>query len=103
MYVAADIPVNPNAEGAKDVEEQHAVAHKPAPMPEDQYGFANPAVAFPQRTIWIPQDEHGFATDAERSASEDGIDIIAGEGAIINEKGKVEVTEDPGLPGQVDQ
>jgi calcium permeable stress-gated cation channel len=104
MYVAPSIPANPDGKTQdEDPEQHHELPQKSAPITEDEYGFANPAVAYPQRTVWIPEDVHGFSREAERSGRADGIDMVAGEGAVINDKGKVDVSEEPGVPGQVDQ
>lgn len=76
------------------VESEHLKEEK------EGYGFAHPAIAQPQRTIWIPSDRLGWSLEEEDATRNAGIDVVVGFGAVMNEKGSVEVDEEPGIPGQ---
>jgi len=71
---------------------EHIEPQKPE---EGMYGFAQPAVSRPQRTIWLPLDPLGLAEEEERACQEAGVDASVGPDAVMNEKGKVDVTGPP--------
>lgn len=76
------------------IEAEHIAEEK------EGFGFAHPAVAYPQRTIWIPNDHLGWAHEEEEATRKAGVDVVMGSGATMNESGSVEVDEEPGIPGQ---
>ncbi|KAM0752233.1 DUF221-domain-containing protein [Meredithblackwellia eburnea MCA 4105] len=60
----------------------------------DPNAFDHPASYEKQRTIWIPEDVHGlfkFEVDATKAS---GVDVSS-VGAVMNEKGTVDVTRSP--------
>jgi hypothetical protein len=57
---------------------------------EVELGFANPAVARSQQTIWIPKDTLGLSEEAVKGCEEMGISATA-DGAFMDEKGEVDV------------
>ncbi|KAG7086001.1 hypothetical protein E1B28_003524 [Marasmius oreades] len=65
--------------------------------PEQAYGFAHPAVSRPQRTIWVPNDTtlRGMGEEEVRACRDEGVDALCGNGAVMNEKGKVDVVLGP--------
>ncbi|PFH49884.1 hypothetical protein AMATHDRAFT_75949 [Amanita thiersii Skay4041] len=65
---------------------------------EEAYGFAHPAVSRPQRTIWLPKDAFGLAQEEEKQCREAGVDASVGPDAVMNEKGKVDVS---GMPPEI--
>ena len=58
------------------------------------YGFAHPAAARPQRTIWLARDALGLAGEEEKANRERGI-IVSTSGAQMDLKGKVVIKEAP--------
>lgn len=99
MYVAPEVPDTHSA-GSHDPETPVVKKLTPIPLSEDR-GFLHPALRFPQRTIWIPQDTLGLGEGELRNVRDDGIDVVYGEGAFLDEKGKLVVDEDPGRPGEL--
>jgi len=60
--------------------------------------FNHPASFQPQRPIWLPRDEEGFAATEAQALSSDGI-VVSMDHAYMNEKGKVSIDGHP--PGDV--
>ncbi|KAF8637889.1 hypothetical protein AX17_002512 [Amanita inopinata Kibby_2008] len=65
---------------------------------EEAYGFGHPAVSRPQRTIWLPRDVLGLAAEEERACREAGVHASVGPDAVMDGKGKVNVS---GVPPEV--
>ncbi|KAF7966899.1 hypothetical protein HWV62_36609 [Athelia sp. TMB] len=65
----------------------------PEPDAHD-YGFAHPAAARPQRTIWLARDALGLAGEEEKANRERGI-IVSTSGAQMDLRGKVVIKEAP--------
>jgi len=103
MYNEA--PVQPSDEDAdKQSSNYHFVSHaapesveciEPQVPEEVVYGFVHPAVSQPQRTVWLPRDSLGLAEEEEKACQEAGVDASVGPDAVMNEKGKVDVTGPP--------
>lgn len=112
MYVAPEVPlIDPSRKKGddQDTEMQSPITRTSGGKgieaevleeERDGFGFAHPAMQ-PARTVWIPQDNLGLAEEEERATREAGIDVVVGNGAVLNEKSSVEVSEEPGVPGQV--
>ncbi|KAF5356746.1 hypothetical protein D9756_006681 [Leucocoprinus leucothites] len=65
-----------------------------------EFGFAHPAVSRPQRIIWIPRDTLGLSEEAVSGCEEMGLNVT-NEGAMMNEKGKVDVPRADDVPKDV--
>ncbi|KAL0570068.1 phosphate metabolism protein 7 [Marasmius crinis-equi] len=65
--------------------------------PEQAYGFAHPAASRPQRIIWIPRDTSlgGMSEEEAKACRSEGVEAVCGSGAVMNEKGKVDVMLGP--------
>ncbi|ETW77979.1 hypothetical protein HETIRDRAFT_324961, partial [Heterobasidion irregulare TC 32-1] len=63
--------------------------------------FSHPASVESQRVIWLPRDPLGLVEEAERACKAEGIDVST-EGAIMNEKGKVNITSAPPEEAMID-
>lgn len=64
------------------------------------FGFAHPAISRPQRILWIPRDTLGLG-ETEAAACEDlGLNASMA-GAVMNEKGKVDVPTADDVPGEI--
>ncbi|EDR08235.1 uncharacterized protein LACBIDRAFT_297697 [Laccaria bicolor S238N-H82] len=61
---------------------------------EEDYGFAHPAASRPQRTIWLPRDDHGLVTEEQRACAEAGVDV-SDKNAQMDAKGKVDIVGGP--------
>ena len=61
---------------------------------EEDYGFAHPAASRPQRTVWLPRDEHGLVAGEQRACTEAGVDV-SDRNAQMDAKGKVDITGGP--------
>lgn len=56
--------------------------------------FYHPASVEPQRVVWLPHDQLGLAEEEEREIHEAGI-AVSTEGAVMDEKGHVDVSGPP--------
>ncbi|XP_006463455.1 hypothetical protein AGABI2DRAFT_225252 [Agaricus bisporus var. bisporus H97] len=65
-----------------------------------EFGFAHPAISRPQRTLWIPRDTLGLG-EGEVAACEDMGLNASMSGAVMNEKGKVDVPTADDVPGEI--
>ena len=74
---------------------RESVEHLEPQNPEEIYGFAQPAVSRPQRAVWLPRDSLGLAEEEEKACQEAGVDASVGPDAVMDEKGKVDVTGPP--------
>ena len=61
---------------------------------EVDYGFAHPAASRPQRTVWIPRDEFGWAEEEARACRDAGV-LVSDVHATMNAKGGVDVSGGP--------
>lgn len=66
-------------------------------LEEDEFGFAHPAISRPQRIIWIPKDTLGLWEEEVRGCEEMGVSAST-DGAVMNEKGKVDVPRADEVP-----
>jgi len=64
------------------------------------YGFAHPAISRPQRLVWFPQDRLGLAAEEVQANAAAGVDAST-DGAVVNEKGHVEISAAPPDEGRV--
>jgi hypothetical protein len=64
------------------------------------FGFAHPAISRPQRILWIPRDTLGLG-ETEVAACEDMGLNASMMGAVMNEKGKVDVPTADDVPGEI--
>lgn len=58
------------------------------------YGFAHPALARPQRIVWIPEDTLGLSKEEVTTNEASGV-LATTAGASMNEVGHVEVHAPP--------
>ena len=58
------------------------------------YGFAHPALARPQRIVWIPEDTLGLGKEEVETNEASGV-LATTAGASMDESGKVAVTAPP--------
>lgn len=58
------------------------------------YGFAHPALARPQRVVWIPDDTTGLGREEAQTNEASGV-LTTTTGASMDEAGHVEVTAPP--------
>jgi hypothetical protein len=58
------------------------------------YGFVHPALARPQRVVWIPEDTLGLGKEEVKTNEESGV-LATTAGASMDERGKVAVTAPP--------
>ena len=63
-------------------------------LEEDEDGFAHPAISRRQRTVWIPRDPDGVAQSEEEACRAAGV-RASSEGALVDRKGKVDITAPP--------
>jgi hypothetical protein len=68
---------------------------EPQVYEEGMYGFAHPSISEPQRTVWLPRDSLGLAEEEQKACREAGVDASVGPDAVMDEKGKVDVTGPP--------
>lgn len=105
MYETPELPVDDSSNGhGQDVElapqtNTEGVEREHIKQEQEGFGFAHPAIACPQRPVWIPKDPLGWAKEEEEATREAGVDVVVGNGASLNESGSVEVDEEPGIPG----
>ncbi|KAJ8075602.1 phosphate metabolism protein 7 [Marasmius tenuissimus] len=73
--------------------DMHNALSAPRGPPEHAYGFAHPAASRPQRIVWIPQDTTlgGMGEEEATACRSEGVAAVCGNGAMMNEKGKVNV------------
>ncbi|KXN81695.1 hypothetical protein AN958_03942, partial [Leucoagaricus sp. SymC.cos] len=64
---------------------------------ETEFGFAHPAISRSQRIIWIPRDTLGLGQEELTGCEEMGVSATI-EGAVMNEKGKVDVPTADDIP-----
>ncbi|KAF9259050.1 DUF221-domain-containing protein [Marasmius fiardii PR-910] len=95
-------PLRPVGSGSGSQRQGGEVAEKDVPKAsqtssEQAYGFAHPAASRPQPTIWIPRDATlgGMSEEEVRACEAEGVDALCGNGAVMNEKGKVDVLLGP--------
>ncbi|EKM58161.1 uncharacterized protein PHACADRAFT_26687 [Phanerochaete carnosa HHB-10118-sp] len=83
---------------ADDPESNPETANPPEVKPVDEDAgpkeFYHPASVEPQRIVWIPEDQLGLAAEEEREIRDVGIRVST-EGAIMNEKGHVDIDSPP--------
>jgi len=77
---------------------QEAPRKGPGEAEEIEYGFAHPAVSRPQRIVWIPKDTAGLASAEEQACRTVGV-VASSAGAVVDEKGNVDVQGPP--PGEL--
>lgn len=67
---------------------------------EAEFGFAHPAISRPQRTVWIPRDSLGLGEEEVAGCEEMGL-TASTQGAVMNEKGKVDVPRADEVPREL--
>jgi hypothetical protein len=94
----AEAPLQSSGKDKGRTDNGTAVAREDA---EDaEFGFAHPAISRPQQVIWIPRDTLGLCDEAVRGCEEMGVSATM-EGAVMNEKGKVDVPAADDVPEDV--
>ncbi|GJE85442.1 DUF221-domain-containing protein [Phanerochaete sordida] len=103
---AQSSPDPAGAEPAKDAQDLEArergddarTANPPAIKPVDEDAgpkeFYHPASVEPQRVVWLPHDTLGLAEEEEREIRAAGI-LVSTAGAVMDEKGHVDVSGGP--------
>lgn len=86
------------APGGAVITDEDDVQSIDGPAQELPTDFNHPASFQPQRPIWLPRDEEGFAVTEAQSLSRDGI-VVSMDHAYISEKGKISIDGRP--PGDV--
>ncbi|ORY92692.1 hypothetical protein BCR35DRAFT_298190 [Leucosporidium creatinivorum] len=87
-------PSGKNEEGSPLNKPQEFNGTLPGEEHIDRNAFDHPATYEGYPTIWIPQDSHGLTAAELEATQAAGVDVSA-EGAIMNEKGKVDVHRSP--------
>jgi len=94
---------HPSALKAKSTDDQKEGAQNAAArqkFEEAEFGFAHPAISRPQRPVWIPKDAMGLFEEEVRGCEKMGVSATT-QGAIMNEKGKVDVPSADAVPEEV--
>ncbi|KAL0068238.1 phosphate metabolism protein 7 [Marasmius tenuissimus] len=83
----------------KEKQKEKEVPKASETSPEQAYGFAHPAASRPQRIVWIPRDVDaylgGMGEEEAKACRSEGVEAVCGSGALMNEKGKVDVLLGP--------